>query len=759
MPAHGIVSEMEITDLRTVLTIVGAFLALGHIVAPAWKLYRTAPKTSLRSPTMMYAALAFVWGSSYLWTVWSAAASPASKIASLLHYSILPPLMGVGVMWAQAFFSNRNSGLRWRWGLVGTIWGGWVLLTGIWPGIPTDLYRSIALVGSAALWGVALITWGHTYARQEWAFRRNRMLYWMWAAIFLLLGQMLVLFGVPPIGVVGLLLHLSGVVIISTAATQRSLPNVRAILRHLIYLLWMVLLVAVFLITVGLALSVISSSTALSVVGIATLAILWVSVYPLIQRGTNRLVERLIPRISYDPNKQLREYSLAIANIIDLDQLAEVVTQTVNNVLKVERSALILVQEQSDRVTLLPLKGIGEFPLQALSFEVHNPLVEHMHAEQGLLFQHNVEHDTAFHNLLPQIQAWFQQMGMEIYVPIFTQNILTGILAVGPPHNREPFSQQDQMFLRTLANQTAMALQNARIVENMRKLTLDITQLNQDLQQANERAAQLDRAKSDFLTIVSHELRTPLTHVKGYADVLAELSTANALTPEQIVSITNNISRAVDRLEAIIKAIMELAAIERDEMDLLFAPTTLAEVMESALKPWLRPIQIRHQRLKVTGVEKIPPIKADHQRLSQAFSNLVSNAIKYTPDGGQITIQARMLSDGYYEVIVSDTGIGINHRDQVFIFDKFYSVGDLDQHSSGQYSFKGGGPGLGLSIARGIIEAHSGRIWVVSPGHDESRCPGSEFHVVLPLDASLQKLRWPGSDSAPASVRSRPTGP
>jgi len=87
-------------------------------------------------------------------------------------------------------------------------------------------------------------------------------------------------------------------------------------------------------------------------------------------------------------------------------------------------------------------------------------------------------------------------------------------------------------------------------------------------------------------------------------------------------------------------------------------------------------------------------------------------------------------------VIVSDTGVGISPADQAHIFDMFFRVGSADQHSSSGFAFKGGGPGLGLAIARGIIEAHGGRIWVESQGYDETRCPGSEFHVVLPLQAA-----------------------
>jgi signal transduction histidine kinase len=117
----------------------------------------------------------------------------------------------------------------------------------------------------------------------------------------------------------------------------------------------------------------------------------------------------------------------------------------------------------------------------------------------------------------------------------------------------------------------------------------------------------------------------------------------------------------------------------------------------------------------------------------------VINAIKYTPDGGTITISGKELPlsselpKGGIEIVVSDTGIGIDPRFKELIFAKFYQTGELALHSSGKTKFKGGGPGLGLAIARGIVEAHHGKLWVESPGYDETNCPGSQFHVVLPL--------------------------
>jgi signal transduction histidine kinase len=153
----------------------------------------------------------------------------------------------------------------------------------------------------------------------------------------------------------------------------------------------------------------------------------------------------------------------------------------------------------------------------------------------------------------------------------------------------------------------------------------------------------------------------------------------------------------------------------------------------------------RHQTLEVRrfdGSETM--IFGDPERLYQAFRNVVSNAIKYTPDGGRITIDGRLLP-GFIETTVTDTGIGISPEDQEAIFEKFGQLGDLNVHSSSKTKFKGGGPGLGLPIARGIIEAHGGTIWVESEGHDEVRCPGSTFHILLPVrtelpDSRLEKL-------------------
>jgi signal transduction histidine kinase len=167
-------------------------------------------------------------------------------------------------------------------------------------------------------------------------------------------------------------------------------------------------------------------------------------------------------------------------------------------------------------------------------------------------------------------------------------------------------------------------------------------------------------------------------------------------------------------------------------------------VLESVVKSLQDDFEQRSLSFVRDDLSQLPRIEADANGLRKVFYHLIVNAIKYTPDGGTITVKGRVLPSaaGHYakggvEITVQDTGIGIDPNVQDLIFAKFYQTGEVALHSSGSTKFKGGGPGLGLAIARGIVEAHGGKIWVESIGHDEETCPGSTFYVQLPLTARV----------------------
>ena len=719
--------------------VIWFLAALAHLALPILLFRRWPGEENARRLTTLYGGLAAAWGVSGALATLTDLAPSVGEPASLICGSLAPAVAGLTVVLEHAFVGENDGRL---WGALGSGWGVLVFGVGLYAQRSGNVPWAVGLMaacGWAALWAVQSTIWSRQYAQMEWAFRRNRALYWLWVSILLMVGQALVLFA-PALswlaGSVGLLLHLGGLAVVTIAVTQRDLPNVRAIVRKSFGFGASILLLATLLLVSLLILSPRAQPLQpITIVLMGVLAVGLVLIYEPLQELAAQLAERLVPRSGYDLDEKLRAYSLAIANIIDLEQLTAVVAETVSAVLDVDRAALIMVTEEDGEIRLQPLQGIGDIPQREISFNILSPVIEHMQGQQKMLFQHNLAQDLAFQNLTPQVRAWLEQLGMEVYVPIFAQSIFLGILAAGPPRSGEPFESREQTFLSALANQTAIALQNARMFEDMRELNFEITQLNQDLHQAMERVERLDRAKTDFLTITSHELRTPLTHVKGYSDLLTELCAARTITLEQTEEITRSIGRAADRLETIVEALLNMSQLEADHLELFLSPTTLQAVLRMALEPWMKPIQQRQLHLTVQGVEDIPPIVVDLQRLSQAFGNLISNAIKYTPDGGTISIHARRMNDALYEVIVTDNGVGIDAADQELVFDKFFRVGKPDQHSSGEFSFMGGGPGLGLSIARAVIEAHGGRIWAASEGYDKVHCPGSAFHVVLPLEA------------------------
>ena len=173
--------------------------------------------------------------------------------------------------------------------------------------------------------------------------------------------------------------------------------------------------------------------------------------------------------------------------------------------------------------------------------------------------------------------------------------------------------------------------------------------------------------------------------------------------------------------------------IDNDLLSLNLQPLLIGQILTLLQRELDAAVKERRQTFEINtfpGSETW--IYADSERLYQALKNVISNAIKFTPDKGIIKVDGRSLP-GFIEIIVADNGIGISVENQAKIFEKFGQVGRVNLHSSGKTKFKGGGPGLGLPITRGIIEAHGGTIWVESPGYDEEKCPGSAFHVLIPI--------------------------
>ncbi len=276
-----------------------------------------------------------------------------------------------------------------------------------------------------------------------------------------------------------------------------------------------------------------------------------------------------------------------------------------------------------------------------------------------------------------------------------------------------------------------------------------VAYISNELQAAQARLQKIDKSKSNFIAVAAHELKTPLTLIEGYAAMIGDLASQEN---EQIHLLIQGTHNGIRRMREIVDDMIDVSQIDNHLLVLHFQPVWLNRVFNMLEADFADILKRRRHTLLIKAFEGSKELLfADPERLYQALKNLVSNAIKYTPDGGTITINGRTLP-GFVEITITDTGIGIAPENQEIIFEKFGQLGDVSLHSSGKTKFKGGGPGLGLAITKGIIEAHEGSLWVESEGYDEVKCPGSIFHVLLPLrtqpnDPNLAKLFGAGENT------------
>lgn len=286
-----------------------------------------------------------------------------------------------------------------------------------------------------------------------------------------------------------------------------------------------------------------------------------------------------------------------------------------------------------------------------------------------------------------------------------------------------PFSAEDAKCFQTIAQQVTLPLKSAT--------------LYQEIKETNLKLERLERLKSEFISIVSHELRTPLTSIKNSLDILltgncGEINDAGN-------KFLDMAKRNVQRLSGIINDLLDLSKIEAGKMDYHFKNMNIHQVIDYVKSTLSIVAKDKGLTLAAAETDNLPEIYADSQRLEQVLTNLVSNAIKFTPAGKNITIKSELmnaenitvhpyfqeeiskLKGDYVVVSVKDEGIGIAEKDLLHAFDKFAQI-------ENSLSRKAGGSGLGLPIAKQLLEAHKGAIWCNSQLEK-----GSDFCFAIPV--------------------------
>lgn len=307
------------------------------------------------------------------------------------------------------------------------------------------------------------------------------------------------------------------------------------------------------------------------------------------------------------------------------------------------------------------------------------------------------------------------------------------------------FSQEDTTCFQTLARQVSLPLENAALYE--------------EIKNTNTKLEKLERLKSEFTSIVSHELRTPLTAIKNSLDIM--LCGKTGETTPAMNKFLDMAKRNVTRLSGIINDLLDLTKVEAGKMDFRFEKGSINAPVEFVKNTFENLAKEKNITLVSETEPELPETYIDSQRLEQVITNLVSNAVKFTNENGSILIKTETISaddidreklfdvknpvfyKNYVKVSVKDSGIGIAQEDIPKVFDKFQQI-------ENSLSRKNGGTGLGLPIAKQLIEAHSGFIWVES----ELNC-GTTFSFVIPVLSEKEKFE---QDFVQAVEKSKTSG-
>lgn len=733
------------------LTLIG-LLALAFLYVPVlvFAFQRSDGQEGIGGLAAAYSliALALTAGEAF----WRSGRLPAlsASLAQEVELYVALALAFVTALTNHAFMRRSNWAI---WAVVGGVWVAVLVAVSLsMPNLPKVLWTNgqwefprerlgsaWALTGWLGFIVAGVISAMRAQQQTRQPLLRNRLSYWLILYSLIIVNDLFIIGGrsLP-----GNPLRLGAAIIIAYVALTHDLPDVRQIVRRaMIYIITTVLIVAFYIAGFAFAQTIFRAAPNFNpLMTGAVIALVLALIFTPLLSAVRRKVDHWLRADQYDPGQALHEYSQSISNILEMDRLASVVVGIIMETMKVERGYMFLVDgettlEGQNLYRLRLARSQTERPMVGPQMEENGAVIAYFMRDQRPLLQYDLDLLPAYRSVPPPEMEWFRRLEVEVYVPIFAKRKWIGLLAFGSKNSGNRYTDEDLVTLSALANQTAVALENARLVDNLMRLNSELRQARRALEKSHRDLERLDQTKSDFISISSHELRTPLTVIKGYTEMLME----DTQLDSNYKPIIKGIHDGTLRLHQIMDSMFDIAQIDSRAMQLSLQLINLAEMIEEVSIEQAGTLKERQQTITI-DLPVLPFIKVDPGSIRKVLQHLVNNAIKFTPNQGRIIITARPVSpnagelpNGGVEVIVSDTGVGVDPNMREIIFTKFYQPGQLTKHSTSKTRFKGGGSGLGLALSKGIIEAHGGRIWVESPGYDEVNFPGSHFHVIVPL--------------------------
>lgn len=435
------------------------------------------------------------------------------------------------------------------------------------------------------------------------------------------------------------------------------------------------------------------------------LAIIFGVLYQPLRHRLQAWTDRVFFRERYDARTMIEEVSQATASILSLDELGNLVLGRITESMSIDRAVLLLARE--DDGVFEPLAARGYSENVKLRLVPGHSVVSWLRETEGVLRKEAVENLPVFRGLWAQERRDLDDLGFELLVPVKFKKELIGILGVGSKLSETSYLPDDETALRTLSNQVAVAIENARLVENLQKSLAELHQTQDQLLQAEKLSA-----VGQLVAGVAHELNNPLTTIKGYSQLVSEEELLSQSTKEDL----ERINKAAERCRRIVQNLLTFARRQASEKGMC----DINQILEDTLALQEYRLGVENVELVRNLQEGLPLTMADRYQLQQVFLNIVTNAQQamLETNGGTLTVSSARVGHTI-RIDIKDTGPGMTEEVKSRVFDPFFST-----------KAPGEGTGLGLSICYGIVQEHGGRIDVRS-GKGEGE--GSTFIVELPI--------------------------
>jgi signal transduction histidine kinase len=402
--------------------------------------------------------------------------------------------------------------------------------------------------------------------------------------------------------------------------------------------------------------------------------------------------------------ERIVKVSQMLNSTLSLEPLLQIIVQAATELTATEACSIMLVDKNTGELRFAEATGGVTPELKKVGVPLENSIGGYVIRKKRPLLIRDVKNDPHWHG-----EATDFDTRSILGVPLTVRDEVIGVLEVINKMADAGFSEDDIQIATTLASQAAIAIENARLLD--------------ELQQAYRDLAEVDQIKNDFVSVASHELRTPLAVILGYATFIKDNVEGEASEQLDIV-----LSSAI-KLRSLIDDMVNLRHIQANEIQLERSIFSLKQLILDIVKDFSDIAAGKRLTVTTRFIPNDTPLNldADQQKIRLVIANLVNNAIKFTPEGGRIHINVA-LKQHKYLIDVIDTGIGIPKSEYNRIFDQFYQV---EPPLTRKYQ----GMGLGLSITKGMVEEHKGKIWVESVVDK-----GSKFVVILPTAPDVENL-------------------